>query len=73
MHNRIEKSGFRPGEYVGYCDGVWHIKKEKSGGRLLWTARKVDSTDYFRASTLESIGNGLDERANIATGKALFS
>lgn len=69
MHNRIEKSGFRAGEYVGYCDGVWHIKK--SGG--LWEARKADGRDFFRASTLDSIGKGLDERANIAVGKALFS
>lgn len=27
MHARIEKSGFRPGEYVGYCDGAWKIRK----------------------------------------------
>lgn len=69
MHHRIEKSGFRAGEYVGYCDGAWRIAKTGSG---LWEARKNDGKDYFRASTLDGIGNGLDQRANIATGKALF-
>lgn len=68
MHQRIEKSGFRAGEYVGYCDGAWRITK--SGD--LWAARKNDGSDYFRARTLDGIGKGLDERANIATGKALF-
>jgi hypothetical protein len=60
MHNRIEKSGFHAGEYVGYMDGPWQIKKEAGG---LWSARKKDGTDYFRASSLENIGNGLDQRA----------
>jgi len=68
MHQRIEKSGFRPGEFVGYCDGAWRIKKAGN----LWEARKNDGADYFRARTLDGIGAGLDERANTATGKALF-
>jgi hypothetical protein len=68
MHSRIEKSGFHPGEYVGYCDGAWRIKKSDN----LWEARKADGSDFFRASTLEKIGNGLDQRANVAVGKALF-
>lgn len=70
MHNRIEKSGFHASEYVGYCDGAWQIKKDANG---LWSARKKDGRDYFRASTLESIDKGLEQRANIATAKALFS
>ncbi len=68
MHQRIEKSGFRPGEYVGYCDGAWKVRKD---GKL-WQASKIDGKDFFRASTLDGIGNGLDQRANVAAGKALF-
>jgi hypothetical protein len=68
MHQRIEKSGFRPGEYVGYCDGAWKIRKAGN----LWQASKIDGKDFFRARTLDGIGAGLDQRANIATGKALF-
>lgn len=69
MHDRIEKSGFHAGEYVGYCDGAWRVRKRGN----LWEARKIDGYDYFQARTLDGIGNGLDQRANIATGKALFS
>lgn len=68
MHHRIEKSGFHAGEYVGYCDGVWKIKKSSG----LWEARKADGSDYFRASTLDSVGKGLDERANVAVSHILF-
>jgi hypothetical protein len=68
MHQRIEKSGFRPGEYVGYCDGAWKIRRSGQ----LWQASKIDGKDYFRARTLDAIGNGLDQRANLATGRALF-
>lgn len=71
MHQRIEKSGFRPGEYVGYCDGAWKIKKVP-GARNLWQASKIDGKDFLRASSLNGIGEALDKRANIAAGKALF-
>jgi hypothetical protein len=69
MHHRIEISAFRPGEYVGYCDGAWRISKAGN----LWQASKIDSKAYFRASTLQGIGEGLDQRANIAVGKMLFA
>lgn len=71
MHARIEKSAFRPGEYVGYCDGAWKVRKVP-GARNLWQATKIDGKDYFRASTLDGIGAGLDQRANVAVGKMLF-
>ncbi len=70
MHQRIEKSGFHAGEYVGYMDGPWRITKGADG---LWSARKSDGSDYFRASTLQKIGEGLDQRATRATARHLFS
>jgi hypothetical protein len=69
MHSRIEKSGFHAGEYVGYCDGPWRITKTGDG---MWRAAKTDGADSFKARTLDGIGKGLDERANVATGKMLF-
>jgi hypothetical protein len=70
MHSRIEKSAFRKGEYTGYCDGVWHIKQLPG---KLWIAHKMQQganhsscRDYFKASSLEKINKGLEERANIA-------
>jgi len=68
MHHRIEKSSFRPGEYVGYCDGPWRITRCAVG----WKATRQDATDSFSSSTLEGIGHGLDQRGNLAVGRALF-
>ena len=36
--DNIEKSGFRPGEYVGYFDGVWRIVKVSN----IWRAIHVN-------------------------------
>jgi len=36
--DNIEKSGFRPGEYVGYFDGVWRIVKVSN----IWRANHVN-------------------------------
>jgi len=69
MHNRIEKSGFRRGEFVGYCDGAWRISKTAD---KMWRAVKNDGSDSFKARTLDGIGAGLDQRANVAVGRHLF-
>lgn len=42
LHN-IDKSGFHRGEYVGYADGVWIIRKTNSSYGN-WVARKRDDT-----------------------------
>lgn len=35
----VERSGFRPGEYVGYVSGaVWRIKRRLGGG---WVANRT--------------------------------
>jgi hypothetical protein len=69
MHTRIEKSGFRSGEYVGYCDGAWRIRKVAPN---LWQATKQNGADTFRASSLDAIGNGLDQRANLVNARLMF-
>lgn len=40
MHN-IEKSAFKKGEYIGYANGVWHIKRTNSSYGN-WIARHRD-------------------------------
>jgi hypothetical protein len=53
MHN-IEKSAFRPGQYVGYGGGnVWRIIKDKSSG--WWTAFSQQSADCMGARTLREL------------------
>ena len=32
-YHNIEKSAFKPGEYIGYADGVWRIVRWGSGWR----------------------------------------
>ena len=39
----IEPSAFRRGEYVGYCNGVWIIRRTNSTYGN-WIARKRDDT-----------------------------
>ena len=50
----IEKSGFRPREYVGYGGGrMWRIRKHGCGG---W---ETYAPDYMRADTLEKLSEKL--------------
>lgn len=51
MH-AIEKSKFRHGQYVGYCNGVWHIRRNDGG----WRATKRDGEfETFFCRTLREI------------------
>ena len=48
----IDKSAFHKGEYVGYANGVWKIRRCESG----WTAVKRDAPYVsMTAATLESL------------------
>lgn len=56
---RIEKSGFRKGEYVGYANGVWLIRKRADGS---WVARKRDDPSQgitISARTLRELDSKL--------------
>lgn len=56
--DRIEKSAFRKGEYVGYAHGVWTIRKTNSSyGRWVATFRddpKVSPIYAFRLADLDA-------------------
>ena len=59
--DRIEKSVFRPGEYVGYADGVWQITKSKSSYGN-WHARHRDIPNLsLNAFTLRAMNTKLAE------------
>lgn len=52
----IEKSGFRRGEYVGYANGVWRIRRNPSGG---WTAWLNGRFTFRQAPTLAHLSTVL--------------
>lgn len=57
----IEKSAFKRGEYVGYCDGAWRIKKD-SGSGLWWAYPPQNSAhELFRADTLGQVSATLED------------
>jgi len=59
--NNIEKSAFRPGQYVGYGGGyVWRIAKDKSSN--WWTAFSQQSADCMGARTLRELQAKLEAR-----------
>ena len=54
--DRIEKSAFRKGEYVGYSGmDVWRIY----GGTGAWNAYSRDTAGYLRARTLRELNRKL--------------
>lgn len=61
----IEKSAFRPGQYVGYCHGLWRIIRSAAGGGGWFAYRDVHSLARngepfnFQAGTLASLSKML--------------
>lgn len=53
--SNIEKSAFRPGDYVGYRNGAWKVWQSPSDGR--WHALNDDLTKHFSAKTLAEVNN----------------
>ena len=60
----IDKSAFRKGEYVGYADGTWRIRRAAVG----WRAQRMSRSlcDVIFAPTLGAISRKLNEYAAIA-------
>lgn len=65
----IEKSAFARGEYIGYSDGVWRVRKRGAGG---WEAEKfypmtrTINRDFplIAAPTLEAMSTKLAAQGN---------
>lgn len=52
----IDASGFKPGCYVGYANGVWTIKRNN---KYSWIATRADGTATRTGPTLRSISDQL--------------
>lgn len=53
----IERSAFRPGEYVGHADGTWRIQRINSA-RGKWQASRVGEKLIF-GKTLSEVSEKL--------------
>ena len=60
-YHNIEPSAFRRGEYVGYADGAWRIRKENGQ----WLAMHSRSNVMFYAPTLRDISICLDKHVTV--------
>lgn len=66
-YTRIEKSATHKGEYVGYCNGVWRIKK---WGKE-WMATKQDALNKIPSiyvDTLKQLQDKFDAMAKVTEG-----
>jgi hypothetical protein len=61
----IEKSSFRKGEYVGYANGVWAIRRANTSYGN-WSAEKRDERNVrIYAHTLEQMSSRLKESEQV--------
>ena len=59
MHPNIEKSAFRHGEYVGYCNGAQKIRKGGQGWETYGLGSQTGVRTYATAQTLFKLGEKL--------------
>ena len=59
MHQNIEKSAFRRGEYVGYCQGCQRIRRGGKGWETYALGSSVGTFVYATAETLFQLGGTL--------------
>jgi hypothetical protein len=60
-YHNIEPSAFRRGEYVGYADGAWRIRKENGQ----WLAMHSRSSASFYVPTLRDVSIFLDNHITV--------
>lgn len=75
MHPNIEKSAFRSGEYIGYCNGAQSIRRGGLGWETYRLASAAGTFTYATAATLFELGGKLayiasNTRADCGTGFA---
>jgi hypothetical protein len=60
----IEKSAFRKGEYIGYCEGrIYHIRKTNSSFGTWFAHDRDNYNDQIYAFGLESMSKQLQAKA----------
>jgi hypothetical protein len=61
-YTNIEKSAFRPGEYVGYSKGkVYHVRKSNSSYGNWFAYNRDDYNDQLFAFGLDSLSKQLEK------------
>lgn len=68
MHPNIEKSSYRRGEFIGYCNGAQGIRRGGLGWETYRLASAAGAYTYSTACTLFELGGKL---AHIASNTRL--
>jgi hypothetical protein len=62
----IEKSAFRKGQYVGYCDGkIYHISKSNSSFGTWFAYNRDDYNDQIFAFGLAAMSEKLEAKQEV--------
>lgn len=64
MHPNIDKSSFRRGEYVGYCNGAQRIRRGGQGWETYRLGSSAGAFTYATAGTLFELGGKLSHIAS---------
>jgi hypothetical protein len=65
-HPNIEKSAFRKGEYIGYCQGkIYHISKSNSSYGTWFAYNSDDYNDQIFAFGLASMSEKLASKQEV--------
>lgn len=60
----LEKSAFRKGEYIGYCEGkIYHVTKSNSSYGNWHARNRDDANDQIFAFGLQSMSDKLQAKA----------
>jgi len=65
-YHNIEKSAFRKGEYIGYCEGkIYHISKSNSSYGTWFAYNRDDYNDQIFAFGLASMSEKLASKQEV--------
>jgi hypothetical protein len=66
-YHNIEKSAFRKGEYIGYCEGkIYHISKSNSSFGTWFAYNRDNYNDQIFAFGLASMSEKLEAKQEVA-------
>ena len=66
-YHNIEKSAFRKGEYIGYCEGkIYHISKSNSSYGTWFAHNRDNYNDQIFAFGLASMSEKLEAKQGVA-------
>ena len=65
-YHNIEKSAFRKGEYIGYCEGrIYHISKSNSSFGTWFAYNRDNYNDQIFAFGLASMSEKLEAKQEV--------